>query len=282
MVLLDLLRKKSGLDLIVAHFDHGIRADSYEDRKLVARSAMSHNTIFEYDEGRLGPGASEQLARTARYDFLRHICKKYNASAVITAHHKDDLLETAFINILRGTGWHGLSSLRSTKDLVRPMLHVSKAEIREYAVENSIAWREDTTNVDMSYLRNYVRYAILSHASEIQREKLYEYIVRQNKLTDHIDDETAGWLRTHTKLSPESITLPRYQLLMISTHVAHELLRAVLRQKGEKSFERPVVEKALLFCKVAKHGKAFQLDSKLQLRIDRGDVIVELRPDMIS
>jgi tRNA(Ile)-lysidine synthase len=277
MVLLDLLRKRSDLSLVVAHFDHGIRSDSRQDRELVARIATSHNIPFEYEEGRLGLGASEELARTARYDFLRHMCKKYNASAIITAHQRDDLLETAFINVLRGTGWRGISSLRSVKNLLRPMLHISKAEIREYAASNSIVWREDSTNNDASYLRNHVRNSYLRHASESQREKMYEYIVRQSELTDLIDDATATWIRVYAKQISESTTLPRHQLIMISSHVAHELLQAVLRQKSGKSLERPVVERALLFCKVAKHGKVFQLDSRLQLRIDRGDVIVELR-----
>ena len=107
MVLLDVVRQMPGVFVVVAHVDHGIRADSHKDRKLVASVCMSHNVQFEYTELHLGPGASEEMARTERYKFLRHIKERYTADAILTAHHSDDLTETALINLIRGTGWRG-------------------------------------------------------------------------------------------------------------------------------------------------------------------------------
>src|SRR5690606_5271626 len=88
MVLLDLLRQKPKLELIVAHFDHGIRPDSAEDRKLVQRVAKHYDLPFVYAEGKLGPKASEALAREARYAFLRRVQAEQGAEAIITAHHQ--------------------------------------------------------------------------------------------------------------------------------------------------------------------------------------------------
>src|SRR5688572_27728765 len=113
MVLLHLLSQHSQSELIVAHFDHGIRPDSAEDRKLVEKTAKKYGLEFVYREGELGPGASEAEAREARYGFLQIIKVKHNAKAIVTAHHQDDMLETAIINMLRGTGRKGLSSLVS-------------------------------------------------------------------------------------------------------------------------------------------------------------------------
>src|SRR5690606_31809517 len=100
MALLDMLRQQPQLQVVVAHFDHGIRPDSTEDRRLVQQVAASHGLQFVYHNGSLGSGASEDLARRARYDFLHKLRMATNAKAIITAHHQDDLLETAVYNML--------------------------------------------------------------------------------------------------------------------------------------------------------------------------------------
>ena len=277
MVLLDVVRRLDGVRLIVVHVNHGIRKDATEDAKLVQTYAMSHNLTYEQTELSLGNGASEEVSRNARYEFLRHISKKYNAQAILTAHHKDDLLETAIINLLRGTGWRGLSSLRSTGDIIRPLLQTPKSELQAYAVEHDIPWRYDSTNDNTSYLRNYVRHNVVPKTDNENLEKLYQYIVRQNELTDTIDDETAHWLETNISLADESALLPRYPFIMMPHHVAHELLQAVLRRVSGKSMTRPLADRALLFTKVAKAHKTFPINADWQLRALLGEMIVERR-----
>lgn len=176
MVLLDLMAKHPGLELIVAHLDHGMRADSGEDHKLVEKAAQSYGLKLEAEETKLGSQASEETARKTRYGFLRKVQKKYAADAIITAHHQDDLLETAAINIIRGTGPKGLSSLSSRPGLVRPLLGFSKEQLKKYAIDNHIEWREDPTNKDTKYLRNYLRHEVLSKLNSRQRQDLLQII----------------------------------------------------------------------------------------------------------
>lgn len=282
MVLFDVLRKKPEVELVVTHVDHGIRDDSHKDQQLVRSIAMSHNIPYETTQLSLGPQASEEMARELRYDFLRHICNKYNVVAMITAHHQDDLLETVIINIVRGTGWRGLASLRSTSDILRPLLHVPKADILQYAQNHGIVWREDPTNADQSYLRNRVRHAILAKASRNWRDNTLRIIVRQNQNVAHIDNEASRWLTEYATDTEGTTSLSRYQLSMIPYDVAHELLQTLLRRKIGKSIERPLMQKALLFCKVAKSGKVFQMSRGWQLRVTQKDVIVEAAPGMVS
>jgi tRNA(Ile)-lysidine synthetase-like protein len=282
MVLLDLLCRKPGLQLIVAHFDHGIRRDSGKDNKLVRRVAMSHNMHYECEVAQLGSGVSENNARIARYDFLRRICQKHNADAIITAHHQDDLLETAIINLLRGTGWRGLSSLCSLPGLVRPLLGRPKSELVEYALQHGLVWREDSTNADDRHLRNYVRHRIVPKMTCKQRKSLLQIIVRQKDLTTLIDRETNVWLHNNLRTAEPSVALPRYPLIMLPSHVAHELLQQVLRRKSGKSMQRPQAERVLLFCKVAKSGKAFQINAEWQIRAVATDVIVVPRGCVVN
>src|SRR5580704_3560158 len=94
VVLLHRLQKQPGLRLVVAHFDHGMREDSAEDRRFVKALAQAYGAPFVYDEGHLGSGTSEAEAREARYNFLRRVQAASDAQAIVTAHHQDDLLET--------------------------------------------------------------------------------------------------------------------------------------------------------------------------------------------
>jgi tRNA(Ile)-lysidine synthetase-like protein len=282
MVLLDVVRQLPGVRLIVAHVNHGIRKDATEDAKLVEAVSMSHNLVYESAQLSLKEGVNEEIARSQRYDFLRHVRNKYNADAILTAHHRDDLLETAIINMLRGTGWRGLCSLRSTNDILRPFLTVPKQRLVEHAASQGLRWRYDSTNDDLSYLRNYVRHSILAQVPAEIAEKLYAYIVRQNQLATEIDITTDQWIHDNALINQESATLPRYLLIMTPQHVAHELLQQVLRRVRGKSMQRPLAERALLFAKVAKAHKVFLIDSRWQLRALHGQVIVEETPGVVS
>lgn len=281
MVLLDVARSLPGVKLVVAHVDHGIRDDSHLDRELVKRIAMSHNLAFTATRLELGWGASEEVARTARYNFLRHIKERYAADAILTAHHANDVIETAVINLVRGTGWRGLSSLRSVHGIIRPFLGVSKAEIVAYARRHKLVWREDSTNNDSRYLRNKLRKHLACVPPNVL-EQLHKIIVRQNIYAEQIDAATENWLSEFALEEKHATTLPRYQLIMMPDNVAHELLQSVLRRKSGKSLQRPLVDRALLFCKVAKAGKTMPLGLNLQLRALPREVIVEPRENVVS
>ena len=161
--LLDMLAKSENqeVNFIVAHFDHGIRSTSENDTKFVADLATRYGFSFVSERVDLGANSSEELARNARYDFLLRTKEKYNARAIILAHHKDDIVETMIFNILRGTGIRGLCSLKSTPLLIRPLLSKTKKEIVDYANTRNLNWIEDSTNQDTKYKRNYIRHIIL-------------------------------------------------------------------------------------------------------------------------
>jgi tRNA(Ile)-lysidine synthetase-like protein len=277
VVLLEVLRKLPELELIVAHFDHGIRKNSQQDRKFVQTMAMSHNLQFEFATGNLKHTASEATARDARYMFLRHTCNKYNAAGIITAHHQDDLLETAIINLLRGTGRRGLNSLRSHPRLLRPMLDIPKAQIIKYAKELNLQWRDDPTNLDPAYLRNHVRHIFLATINNSDKKRLLEIIVRQKTINQQIDAEIQSWLNRHVVIQNQTAPLPRYQLTVSPQVVAYEILQTVCKVTTGKTVERRLAERALLFAKTAMPQKLFVLNPKWQLRATPREVIVEPR-----
>lgn len=190
MSLLDYLVKSNinNLDnIIIAHFDHGIRKDSKKDRILVQNVSKKNGLKFYYLEGNLGSNTSEKTAREERYRFLNQVKKDTSSFGLITAHHYDDLIETTVLNLLRGTNRRGLASLNSSKRVLRPFLNLSKAEIIQYALTNNLNWNEDYTNELSFYHRNYLRNVIIPKLSSKQKEELINIIQTMKEINSKMD-----------------------------------------------------------------------------------------------
>lgn len=276
MVLLDLLARRSDVEVVVAHFEHGIREDSDQDRLLVMERARFYGVPFVYERGRLGASASEAVARQARYAFLGRIKEESGAQAIITAHHEDDLLETAILNILRGTGRKGLSSLATNEQVIRPLLHVSKHEIRRYAQEHAIQWREDSTNENDVYLRNYIRRHVMLRLGVQGRKVLLQHIQRAQATNPEIDSLIAEDLRRHTKAD----RLDRRWFIMLPYDVSCEVLAVWLRSKDIREFDRKTIERLVVGAKVAPAGKSLDVNAGFLLKIDKASL--QLSPRFTS
>lgn len=243
MVLLDMMTRSNKGEIIVAHFDHGIRADSHLDAKHVKRAAQRYGLAFETRREELGPKASEALARERRYVFLRQMANKHNAQ-IVTGHHLDDLVETVAINVTRGTGWRGLSVLDS--DILRPLIDIEKPVLIDYALRQNIEWREDSTNHDPIYLRNRLRQKTPALTSELKRE-IRALHAHQKQLKREIHQEVQ-------KLIGEGPWYSRYFIAHAQTSVALECLRELTQGK----LTRPQLARLLHAVKVAKPNTTFE------------------------
>lgn len=260
------------LQLVVAHFDHGIRDDSARDRLFVQKLADKYKLPFVYEEGSLGPETSEATARSARYRFLQKVKKSNGASAIITAHHLDDVLETAIINLLRGTGRRGLSSLKSTADILRPLLAVPKQDILAYAKTHNLKWREDSTNFDERYLRNYVRRQILPHFDPDMRQKFLKHIDDLSSLNKDID----RILTTRFNIRVSVKYLDRHWFVMLPHAVARDVMVSWLRASGI-TFDKKLIEKLVTSAKTLKVGKTVDIDNRYKLVIEKENLALTRR-----
>jgi tRNA(Ile)-lysidine synthetase-like protein len=268
MVLLDILNKTGEYQLVVAHLDHGMRADSSVDRKLVEKVSSASGLEFVYKEVQLGSKASEAKARQVRYEFLRQVKSDIGARAIITAHHQDDVLETAIINMLRGTGRKGLTSLSSSNDIIRPLLLVPKTALLTYARTYVLKWREDTTNQDESYLRNYVRKQLLPHFSPKQRAELLNII----KDVRHTNDKLDALLAASLRQQAGDKELARAWFNNLPHGVAREVLAAWLRSNDIRNFDRSTLERLVVASKTASVGKVFSVMGGRNLEIKKNNL----------
>jgi len=251
MVLLDLLRQQSDIKLVVAHYDHGIRDDSDLDRQLVQQVTKKHGLPFVYDHGSLGAGASEATARSARYEFLHRVRQASGAKAIITAHHEDDLLETAVLNMLRGTGRRGLTSLGSSDTVLRPLLHIPKTELITYARQQELPWNEDSTNIDTQYTRNAVRHQIMPRFAAEHRQEMTTHIRRLHEVSHELEHQLEHYLHLQT----EAKTLDRADFIRLPHIVAREVMAAWLRHNGTTNYDKRTLERLVVAAKTFRPGQ---------------------------
>lgn len=277
-VLLDLAARREILreanwprDFVVAHFDHGLRgAAARADAEFVRQLAARYGVEFILGEGNLPPNASEETARDKRYEFLRSVARRRGAD-IVTAHHRDDLLETIVMNLIRGTSWRGLCPMRA--DVVRPLLGWSKFDIVNYALAHDLAWREDATNFSPKFFRNRVR-AFLARISENDKRRLLELSERQKTLRAKIEKEISRICRAEFNLeftSRNPVSLSRYFLIMIDEKSAAEILRFATR--GELT--RPQLGQVWLFAKTARAGKKLEFKN-IKISATRREIVIKI------
>lgn len=265
MVLLDLIAKQKGAKLTVAHFDHGIRPDSRLDRLLTQAIAARHKLPFVYAEAKLGPDVSEATARKHRYDFLYKVKRASNSAAIITAHHQDDQLETAIFNLMRGTGRKGLSSLQSNKLVLRPLLSYRKQDLYDYAASHNLLWREDSTNQDGKYARNYIRNRIIPNFSRLDQQKLLNLINQTAELNQAIDAGIDDFVRINSNLSGFS----RTKFINLPHIVANEVMASWLRLNNVRDFNAKLIDHLTVAAKTFKPGQLTDVNATYFLKIQK-------------
>lgn len=264
--LLQEMQRRCGSEyrFIVAHFDHGIRSDSVDDRRHVQRLARHYKLPFAYERAELGAGASEATARAARYKFLHNLRRVSGARAIITAHHEDDAIETVLINLLRGTSGRGLHSLRSRQHVLRPLLGVSKKDLLKYAQANGLVWREDSTNANTAILRNYLRQCVVVGMAKTHRSMLLKRSRRAAELNAEIDDIVTNYLH----MQPSIDSLNRSSLIELPHIVAREVVAVWLRHRApEVELNRKLLERLVVAAKVGRTGTRVDVAAGYQLHL---------------
>ena len=169
---------KSGLSFGIAHCNFALRGkESDLDEEFTRKLAEAYKVQFytkRFDTkaySALKKISVQMAARELRYNWFEEIRSSYGFDCIATAHHLDDQAETFLINLLRGTGISGLHGILPVQGLVvRPMLFACRKDIIDYAGENGIRYREDSSNLEEKYLRNKIRHKIIPQLEELNPE----------------------------------------------------------------------------------------------------------------
>lgn len=191
------LAEDLGFSITVAHLDHALRVDSVGDATFVKElgAELSLPVVAERsDVGALATSKRmgiEETAREARRAFLDRTARDVGAERIALGHTADDQAETILFRLARGTGLEGLRGMAAVSGkIIRPLLYTSRADVRGYAENQSLRWREDATNLDLRFSRNRIRQRVLPELRAVNPEAA-EALQRAGTLADEALDALA-------------------------------------------------------------------------------------------
>ena len=169
------------------------------------------------------------------------------------------------LNTMRGTYRHGLTSLQSRSKLLRPLLKVSKETIRAYAEKHGIIWREDSTNADERYTRNYIRLKLMPRVTAAQRKQLLSINETMQVRNKEIDELVGTLLMAMLNESG----LRRQSFIMLPHAIAREVLALWIRTQGDIEINQKRLERLLVALKVAQAYTTHDISGAYSMKIDR-------------
>jgi tRNA(Ile)-lysidine synthase len=236
-----------GLRLSVAHLDHGARGEAARaDAAFAAALAGSLDLPFVLGTWRpTRSGHFESDARRARYDWLTEAARARGASVIAVGHTRDDQAETILHRIVRGTGSRGLAGMPRTRilaskpriTLARPLLGVSRREVREYLAVLKQPYREDASNADLARTRARIRHDLLPKLAGEYNPNVVLALVRLGALASSLEHALGADLRALERSvvlakTPDCVVLKHGTLQSIPFFLRTELLRRVWRNAG--------------------------------------------------
>ena len=239
------LQPELDLRLAVAHLNHGVRGPAADvDAQFVSRAAERFDLPLEIGHwSPERPAHFESDARHARLSWLTETARSRRARFVALGHTSDDQAETILHRIVRGTGTRGLAGIPASRKpapgvtLFRPLLEVSRREIRAYLHAIGQEFREDATNADLSRTRSRLRHDLLPKLAAEYNPRIVDALLRLGKIA-RIESRrlqrrlARAWRRSGATAGPDGVTIPRAALVGLPPATRAELLRLAWRLAG--------------------------------------------------
>lgn len=269
-------------DVRVAHFDHLTREGaSTEDAAFVAR--LAKRFCLPCESGRWvdwpehdAENSFEMEARARRYAFLVACAKQSGCPVIALGHHADDQAETVLMRALRGTSASGITGMAPKRErdgvrIVRPLLSARREEIRAWALASRITWREDASNADTSFERNWVRAKLLPLVEKRFNPRATEALARAAEslcVEDALMRELTREAVARTWRTPNLLRTP---FLELHEALQRRVLEEVFRAKNLKVSYQAIL-RANAFIKAGAPGQLFSVGKNAFLTVQGAEV----------
>ncbi len=268
-------RDALGVGLSAVHVHHGLRGGEADaDQQFVADLCARLDIPLHLHQASIPDRITltgetiEEAARAVRYDFFTSLIVSGQADSVLTAHTLDDQSETVLMKLLRGAWTEGLSGIhpvvivpnssqptrpnQRTGQILRPLLHLRRAEIESYLNQLHQPWRNDSSNSDEAFTRNRVRHHILpllraenpsldqtlSNLAELAREEESRWQAELNRLLPQLllpgKPVRGGGRAVSTNPAQSAIAIELERLRTLDPALRRRVLRAAARQLGAR------------------------------------------------
>lgn len=170
------LSQEYKLQLVCAHFNHGLRKDADEEEEFIKKVCKHQGIKFISEKKNVAKffdgDSLEQTARNLRFDFFLKCSRAVKIKKLALAHHKDDLAETVLMRLIRGSGLRGLrgflpKSRFKSLTVIRPMIELRKKEILDWLKKQDLSYCLDKSNLEDKFLRNRIRLKVLPFLGEL-------------------------------------------------------------------------------------------------------------------
>jgi len=270
-----------------AHLNHRLRAAADEDerfcRDLAAR--LDVPIVVEHADvaalARARAMSIEEAGHHARKEFLARAAAALAADAVATGHTRDDQAETFLLRLIRGAGARGLAGIHPRAGcFIRPLLDISRAELREYLAARGIAYREDESNEDVAVVRNRIRHRLIPHLRDQWSDAIVDVLARNAAIArddaDELDRQASELATSIVLVGDEAIELDADLLRALPPALGRRLaLRALASRPGAGPIGYEHVAR-LLDLSAAREGAAVDLPRQRATR--QGSRIVLTAP----
>jgi tRNA(Ile)-lysidine synthase len=244
--LLDILQElkdELGIELVVAHFDHGLRPGEDEaETRFVEYLTAALNLPFETKKA--GPGMGqrgaslEERSRHTRYQFLEEVKEKFFSQKIAIGHNLNDQAETVLIRLLRGSGPSGLAGIPPCREekIIRPLIEITRGEIKSYLELKGLTHMTDSSNLQACYLRNKIRLELLPHLREYQ-PRIVELLGRTADIMRNDESWLAAMAEEWGERSAETrgdgeIRIPLSSFIMLPEALKNRVIRYAIKKTG--------------------------------------------------
>ena len=233
------LKKTMDFDIVVVHVNHQLRAEEADhDEEYVRKLCQEQGLPFECysldveKEARERKQSIEEAARDIRRECFQKTMEKYNGTKIALAHHKNDNVETFFLNISRGSGLKGMAGIQPVKEkTIRPLLCVTRQEIEEFLKERNISYCDDKTNSMDDYTRNRIRNHVIPFLeNSINKQAvahIFDAMEKISRIQEYMEEEASKYYRKVVE-EKESVQIKKEEFYQVPEVIREMLLHKAL------------------------------------------------------
>jgi tRNA(Ile)-lysidine synthase len=266
VVLLHLLSQLSScfhFELAVVHVNHQLRGEQSDRDEQFVRDLAARLALPIYVESAAPPSGDnlEQAARNQRREFFARLCNEGLMTRVALGHTLSDQAETVIFRMIRGTGLTGLAGMLpvSSDGLIRPLLEITRDEVRDYASSRGLLWREDVSNEQREFRRNFIRLELLPMLRAAFHDRVEHGLANLASLAQVEEEywgaEASRLLSSLASFGPagEELLLDSPALMHLPLAAQRRVLRAAInRVKGDlKKVDSVHIDAILKLCEVS-------------------------------
>ena len=271
------------IEFQLIYVNHGLRPKRVlkKEETLTKKYAVKYNinykiTYLKLKKKKLGLEAS---ARMARYKTLLHYMNGFGAQRIALGHNLDDVLETFFINLLRGSGALGLMSIPAVRlPFIRPLIDLKKVEILNFLKQRKLPYSLDRTNWDLKFRRNLLRHKIITQLIKIN-PNLHETIKREIEILKkddaYLEKLAEKAYQRSVKRGKNYIALDLKRILHYNSPIINRVVIRVIKElRGDlEGYENKHFE-GIISLKDKQSGKKIVLPKGLYAQREYGCIVI--------